>query len=142
MAQATSGNTVKVHYTGKLTDGMEFDSSRGRDPLEFKIGSGSVLPGFEEIVVGMEPGDKKTGTVACADAYGTYDDSRVLEIDRKTLPPDVKIEVGQVLEMRRDDGMVIPVKVAGFTDDTVKLDANHPLTDQDLVFEIELLEIV
>jgi len=142
MVEAKVGDTVKVHYTGSLIDGTEFDTSKNREPMEFKIGAEQVVPGFEQIVIGMQPGETKASTVACDDAYGPRDDKRVLDVDRKSLPPDVEIEVGQVLEMCHEDGARIPVMVADVGDDKVTLDANHPLAGKDLTFEIELLEIV
>jgi peptidylprolyl isomerase len=142
MAQAKKGDKVNVHYTGTLKDGTEFDSSRKREPLEFELGSDSVIPGFEKIVTGMTPGEKKTGTIPSDEAYGPHHDDRVFETDRNQLPGDLEIKKGQIVEMRRPDGVTIPAIIVAITDHTVSFDANHPLAGQDLTFEIELIEIL
>ena len=141
MPQPTDGNTVKVHCTGTRKDGSQFDSSIGRDPLEFVIGEGRVLPAFEKLVCEMEPGDKKTVTIPCDDAYGIPDPRRLIEMDRKQLPDDVQVAAGQFVELTRPDGATIPALVSSVTDDTIVCDANHPLAGEDLTFEIELVEI-
>ena len=130
MQQAKSGDTVKVHYHGKLTDGTTFDSSEGRDPLEFKVGSGSVIKGFDEGVEGMAD-----------EAYGQKDESRVIDFPKANFPPDLNPEVGMQLNMSNGAGQVIPVVIVEVGEDMVMLDANHPLAGQDLVFDIEMVDI-
>lgn len=142
MAQAKNGDTVKVHYTGKLDDGSEFDTSTGRDPMEFTLGEGMVIPGFEETVLGMEAEETKTVTIPADKAYGLHNKEMVVEVDRNQFPPDVAPEVGQQLQMRRPDGQTLVVVVTEVSESTVTLDANHPLADKDLTFEIQLVEIV
>jgi len=142
MAQAKNGDTVKVHYTGKLDDGSEFDTSIGRDPLEFTLGEGMVIPGFEETVLGMEPEETRTATIPADKAYGLHNKEMVMEVDRSQFPPDVAMEVGQELQMQRPDGQTIVIVVTEVSESTVTLDANHPMADKDLTFEIQLVEIV
>lgn len=136
------GDTVRVHYTGKLSDGRVFDTSDERDPLEFTLGEGNIIPGFEKTVEGMEVGEEKTEEIPCDQAYGQHHDDLVFEIDRNQIPDDIKLEVGLQLQMSRADGKTVPVTIAGVDDETVKLDANHPLAGQDLTFTIRLEEIV
>ncbi len=142
MAQAKTGDTIRVHYTGELDDGTVFDSSRGREPLQFTIGGGQIIPGFDRAVVGMQPGDSKTERIPCADAYGPHRAEMMVEVDRSMVPDDVELEIGQQLELRGKDGTAVPVRVAELTDAKVKLDGNHPLAGKDLIFNIELVEIV
>ena len=137
MTAAKTGDKVKVHYTGKTTEGQVFDSSRGRDPLEFTIGTGQLIPGFEQAVVGMQAGENKTETIAAEKAYGPRMQELVIDVGRDKLPPDLKPEVGQRLALTDPQGRNFPVVVAAVADDTVKLDGNHPLSGQNLVFEIE-----
>jgi len=141
MQQVKNGDTVKVHYHGKLTDGTTFDSSEGRKPLEFEVGSGSVIPGFNNGVLGMSVGDKKTVNIAAEEAYGIVEEDRVMEFPIDRFPPDLKPEVGMTLTMSDGNGQQFPVVIAGVQDDVVVLDANHPLAGKDLVFDIELMEI-
>lgn len=141
MAQAKQGDTVRVHYTGKLEDGTVFDSSEGSDPLEFTIGEGEVIPGFENAVVGMEPGQKKTVTIPADEAYGFHQDELIATVGRDQFPDDVKPEMGQQYEMQRDDGETFVMTVTEITDDEVTLDANHPLAGEDLTFDLELVGI-
>lgn len=141
MAAAKSGDTVKVHYTGKLTDGTVFDSSMDRAPLEFKLGEGDIIEGFERIVAGMSPGEKKSGEIAAEDAYGAHHPDMVMKVDLDQFPDDLVPEVGQRLEMTQDEGDPMDVTVVEVTDELVTLDANHPLAGEALVFEIELVEI-
>jgi peptidylprolyl isomerase len=141
MAQANSGTTVRVHYTGKLDDGQVFDSSRQREPLEFTLGGGQVIPGFDQAVAGMEPGEAKTVTIPADEAYGGRSEELFLRVERDRLPPDLEPEVGQQLQMNQG-GQVAIVTVAEVADDAVTLDANHPLAGKDLTFELELVEIV
>lgn len=141
MARAQKGDTVSVHYIGRLTDDTTFDSSRGRDPLTFQLGSGEVIAGFEDGVVGMEPGETRTVRISAADAYGPYDSNQVVEVQRAAFPDDIVPAVGQQLQVQLADGSPIEVIVSAVQDDTVMLDANHPLAGQDLIFDIELVSI-
>ena len=141
MSQAKQGDTVKVHYTGKLEDGTVFDSSLEDDPLEFTIGEGDLIPGFEQAIVGMEPGESKIEKIPSEQAYGPYAEEMVIEIDRSYMPADFTPEVGQRLQVQQSDGEVVPVIITELNAETVTLDANHPLAGQDLIFEIQLLEI-
>lgn len=141
MAAVQAGDTVKVHYTGKLEDGTVFDTSAEREPLEFTLGSTGIIPGFEQAIMGMNPGESKTITIPSADAYGPHDEKMVFQVQREQLDPSVKPEVGQQLQVHRDDGEAFVVKVVEIGDDGVTLDANHPLAGLDLTFDIELLEI-
>lgn len=141
MAQAQAGDQVKVHYTGKLDNGMVFDSSVGSDPLEFSLGQGNVIPGFDQAVQGMSPGDSKTVKIPADQAYGPYREEMVVEANRENLPPDLAVEVGQQLQISQPNGQVIPVVVTDLSESKVTLDANHPLAGQALTFELELVEI-
>ncbi|MCC5886882.1 MAG: FKBP-type peptidyl-prolyl cis-trans isomerase [Gammaproteobacteria bacterium] len=142
MAEAKQGDTVRVHYTGQLDDGTEFDSSRDRDPLEFQVGSGQVIAGFESAVAGMAVGDSCTTTIVAAEAYGPRRDELVVDIERSQLPADMDLEVGQALQVKDQNDQPFVVHVAAVAEESVKLDANHPLAGKDLTFEIELVEIV
>ncbi|RMF56605.1 MAG: peptidylprolyl isomerase [Calditrichaeota bacterium] len=142
MGQAKTGDTVKVHYTGKLVDGTIFDSSENRAPLEFTIGDGQLIPGFEQAVIGMQPGETVTVTIAADDAYGQYNPVLVQEIGRDMLPEDLEPQVGQQLEATQGDGGRLIVTITEVSDDTITIDANHPLAGKDLVFDIQLVEIV
>ena len=142
MQQVKNGDTVKVHYHGKLNDGTTFDSSAGREPLEFEVGSGMVIPGFDEGVVGMTVGEKKTINIPAENAYGPVEEERILEFPIDRFPPDMKPEVGMALNMSNGQGDQIPVVITEVKEDAVILDANHPLAGQDLIFNIELVEIV
>ena len=141
MSQAESGNTVKVHYTGTLADGSRFDSSRGGDPLEVILGSGSVIEGFEQALMGMAVGESKTVTIVAAEAYGEHHADRVHEVEREKMPDDIKLQVGVILEAVGADGTPMPVQIADLSETMVTLDFNHPLAGQDLTFELELVEI-
>ena len=141
MAEAKKGDTVAVHYTGTLGDGTVFDSSRERDPLEFTLGSGQVIPGFDTAVEGLAEGESVKTTIACDQAYGKRNDQLVIETPRQHIPAEVQLEVGRRLQARSSEGQVTGVTVTKVTDETVTLDANHPLAGQDLTFEIELVEI-
>jgi peptidylprolyl isomerase len=142
MTKAKNGDTVKVHYTGKLEDGTVFDSSESREPLKFTIGKGNVIPGFEEAVVGMSPGDSKTEKVLADQGFGPYREELVVDIDRGRIPAGVEPEVGKPLQIQQRDGQTTQVMVTGVTESKVTLDANHPLARNDLVFDIQLLEIL
>jgi peptidylprolyl isomerase len=139
--EAKKGDTVKVHYTGKLEDGTVFDSSQGRQPLEFQLGSGSVIPGFEEAIVGMQEGENKTTQIPADQAYGAYHDEMLLTVPRDQFPPDIEPEVGQELELRQQDGQSFVVQVKDVSEGEVTLDANHPLAGEDLTFDIQLVQI-
>ena len=141
-SKAKEGDVVKVHYTGKLKDKSIFDSSQDGDPLEITLGTGQVIPGFEKAVVGMDVGDSKTVEIAAKDAYGSYRDELVVEIDKERIPEDLSVKVGQQLVLRQAEGPPIRVTVTDMSEQSVTLDANHPLAGQDLTFEVQLMEIV
>lgn len=141
MAQAKTGDTVKVHYTGKLKDGEVFDSSEGSDPLEFKIGDGQIIAGFEEEVVGMAEGESKTINIEAEKGYGEHHDELVVEVGRDQFPPEITPEVGQQLQVKQQDGQTIPVRVTDTSKTSVTLDANHPLAGKDLTFDIEVVKL-
>lgn len=141
MAQAKTGDTVSVHYTGTLEDGTVFDTSRERDPLEFTLGEGRVLPGFESAVLGLEPGDSASTTIPPEKGYGERREDLVLTVPREQLPDTIEPKPGQQLEMRTPDGRALPVTVVQADDRVVLLDANHPLAGRELRFELELVGI-
>ena len=136
-----AGKTVKVHYKGTLDDGTVFDSSEGRDPIEFEIGSGQVIPGFDSAVAGLEPGQSETINIPSAEAYGEPRDEMVGQIPRTELPDDMEPAVDMVLSMQSPEGEM-PVRIVEVAADTVTLDANHPLAGQDLTFELTLVEVM
>lgn len=138
---AQNGDTVKVHYTGTLDDGSVFDSSIGRQPLEFTLGEGSVIPGFESAVNGMKIGDSKTVTIPCDQAYGQRDENQIIQVPKSQLPENLNPSVGQQLQMQTMEGQVLVVTVTRVDADSITVDANHPLAGQDLTFKIELVEI-
>lgn len=142
MAEAKNGDTVRIHYTGKLDDGTEFDSSAGRDPLEFTLGDGDIIPGFEAAVVGMSAGDNKTVEIASNDAYGPRHEEGVQEVERSVIPDEIELKVGAQLQATGPDGNPLMMIVTDLNDSHVTLDANHPLAGHDLTFDIELVEIV
>lgn len=144
MPKVKEGDTVKVHYTGKLTeDGTVFDSSREREPLEFTLGNGQLIPGFEKAVVGMEEGDNTTVELDSEDAYGERREDLELEVSKSDLPDNIDPQVGMQLQMQQqEEGQAIPVQITEVEDEFVKLDANHPLAGKDLTFDIELIELV
>jgi peptidylprolyl isomerase len=141
MAQAKNGDNVKVHYNGKLDTGVLFDTSEGSDPLQFELGSGCLIPGFEEAVIGMSPGESKTVIIPPEKAYGRYREDRVIKIDKKDLPEDIVPAEGMTLEVCASNGVMVPVQITEIVGSTVTLDANHPLSEQTLTFEIKLVEI-
>ena len=141
MSQAKSGDTVKIHYTGTLDDGTEFDSSAGREPLEFSLGSGQVIVGFDNAVTGMTVGDSKTVTLPPDEAYGDRHEKLLQEVPRTSLPDDMKPEVGMQLQSQDPDGQVMNLVVADVSEESITVDANHPLAGQALTFAIELVEI-
>ena len=142
MARAKKGDKVKVHYTGTLDDGSVFDSSRKRDPFQFIIGENQVISGFEDAVIGMNPDETKTVKVAAENAYGPHLEEMVVALERDQFPEDLQPEVGQQLQVRRADDRNLIVRVTDVTETHVTLDANHPLAGEDLMFEIELVEIL
>ncbi|MEJ2481876.1 MAG: peptidylprolyl isomerase [Gemmatimonadota bacterium] len=141
MSAAVIGDTVAVHYTGSLDDESVFDSSRGRDPLEFTIGTGQVIPGFEEAVIGLEPGASARTRIEPEQAYGPRREDLRIPIARDQFPDGMEVSEGDHLQMQTQDGQSIPVHVVQVGDESVTVDANHPLAGQALTFEIELLEI-
>jgi peptidylprolyl isomerase len=141
MQQAKNGDKVKVHYHGRLTSGETFDKSEGREPLEFEIGSGMVIKGFDTGVTGMTVGDKKTITIPFNEAYGPRNPDMIIEMPKDRFPKDMEIEVGMPLGMSDGQGQQFQVVVTEIKDDMVLLDANHPLAGQDLVFDLELVSI-
>ncbi|MHC4572120.1 MAG: FKBP-type peptidyl-prolyl cis-trans isomerase [Planctomycetota bacterium] len=142
MAQAKSGDTVKVHYTGRLDDGTVFDSSAARDPLELTIGGDRLIPGFEQAVVGMNLGESKTVEIPADEAFGPYREELVTEVERSKLPMDIVPEVGQKLNMTDVGGQTTVVTVAEVSESSITIDTNHPLAGKDLTFDIELVQIV
>lgn len=141
MQQVKKGDTVKVHYHGKLTDGSTFDSSEGREPLEFEVGSGMVIQGFDNGVLGLAVGEKRTVHIPVDQAYGPKREDLLMEFPLSQFPPDIQPEAGMVLNMSNGEGQQMPVVIAEVRDSVVILDANPPLAGQDLVFDIELVEI-
>jgi len=141
MEQAKTGDKVKVRYTGKLDDGKVFDSSEGRNPMQFVIGAKELIPDFEQAVVGMSPGDSKTVKIASDRAFGPRREELVTEIDSQNIPPELELQVSQRLNATDPNGQTVAVTVVGITDSSVKVDANHPLAGADLTFDIEFVEI-
>lgn len=141
MAKAKKGDTVKVHYTGTLKNGEKFDSSEGRDPLEFKLGDQQVIPGFETAVEGLEVGEAKTVSIPASDAYGERSDDLVMTAALKDLNLDFNPKKGDQLTLQRSDGQQIPVRVVDVSEVDITIDANHPLAGEELTFKIELTEI-
>ena len=141
MTQAKSGDTVKVHYTGTLSDNTELDSSQGGEPLSFTIGQNMVIPGFENGVVGMKVGESKKVTIPADQAYGPYNNELVAAVPRSQVPPELDVSVGMVLQVRSTEGGLARAIVRDVSENEITLDLNHPLAGQDLTFEIELVEI-
>ncbi len=141
MAAAKTGDTVQVHYTGKLDDGTVFDSSREREPLAFQLGAGQIIPGFEKAVEGMAPGDKTTTVIPAAEAYGPRSEEALVTVPRSDLPPDIEPQVGQRLQMEQEGNHPLTVEIIQVDDHQVTLDANHPLAGKDLSFDIELVAV-
>jgi len=141
MSTAKSGDTVKVHYTGTLNDGSQFDSSQGRDPLEFTLGSGQVIPGFDQAVAGMAVGDNKTVTIPSGEAYGERSQEMIQQVPRSAIPDSIELEVGVMLTAQGPDGHTLNFAVMEFDDESVTVDGNHPLAGQDLTFALELVAI-
>jgi peptidylprolyl isomerase len=141
MSQAKSGDTVKIHYTGTLDDGTQFDSSSGREPLQFTLGSGQVIPGFEKAVEGMAVGDSKTVNIPPEQAYGPRHDQMIQEVPKTALPDDLEPVEGMALQAQGQDGKVVNLTVTAVQDDSITVDGNHPLAGKALNFDIELVDI-
>jgi peptidylprolyl isomerase len=142
MTKAKSGDTVRIHYTGTLGDGTEFDSSSGRDPLEFALGGGQVIPGFDKAVDGMAVGENKTVTIPPDEAYGERHEQLVQEVPKSALPDEIDPSVGMHLQSRSPEGQVLNLVVTEVAAESITVDGNHPLAGQALTFDIELVEIV
>ncbi len=141
MGKAKQGDTVAIHYTGRLEDGTVFDTSRDRDPLELTLGSGQVIPGFEKAVEGMAEGDTKTEKIPSEEAYGPRRDDMVLSLPKEQLPEHLDPAVGQQLQMQSQEGQVFEVTVVGLDEEKIEIDANHPLAGKDLTFDLELVKV-
>jgi peptidylprolyl isomerase len=142
MQTAKNGDVVKVHYTGKLTNGEQFDSSEGREPLEFTVGAGQMIKGFDSAIPGMSIGETKTINISPDDAYGQKNEKAIIEFPRDKVPANISLKVGMQLELRSETGQPIPVTIQEIRDDVIVLDANHSLAGKELIFDIELVEIL
>lgn len=141
MAEIKDGDTVRIHYTGTLKDGSTFDSSEGRDPLEFVVGAGHIIKGLDAALPGMQTGDKKSVSIDCADAYGPINPALHQGVPRDAIPDDIQLEVGMQLQMQTPQGQPMPVTVTAIDEEQVMLDANHPLAGRDLVFDFEVVSV-
>lgn len=141
MAEVKTGDTVAIHYTGTLQDGTTFDSSDGRDPLEFVVGSGQIIPGLDKALPGMTEGDKKVVNIPPEEAYGELNPEMRQSVPREGIPADIPLEIGTQLQMQTPDGQALPVMVVEVDEATVTLDANHPLAGKDLQFDFEVVKI-
>ncbi|HRN49500.1 MAG TPA: peptidylprolyl isomerase [Niabella sp.] len=141
MQQVKNGDKIKVHYHGKLTSGETFDKSEGREPLAFEVGSGMVIRGFDDGVIGMAVGEKKTIQIPVDEAYGPKNPEMIVNMPKDRFPADLQIEVGMPLLMSDQNGQQFQVVVSEILEDSITLDANHPLAGQELVFDLELVEI-
>jgi len=141
MSMAKDGDDVKVHYTGSLDDGTVFDSSRDREPMQFTLGKGQLIKGFENAVTGMSVGEKKTVRILSNEAYGPHRDELILKFNKADFPPDIEPKEGLVLNLKSPDGRFLLAEITEVSGDSVTLDANHPLAGQDLTFEIDLVEV-
>jgi len=141
MAKAKNGDTVKIQYTGKLEDGTVFEASSDGEPLQFTIGASKIIPGLEQAVVGMNPGESKTVEIPSDKGYGPHRKEMVMEVNRNQVPENIKTEVGQQLQMTKPDGQILLVRVTDVSESSVTFDANHPLAGKDLTFDIKLLEV-
>jgi len=142
MTEVKSGDTIRLHYTGTLADGTTFDSSAGREPLQFEVGSGQIIPGLDAAMPGMTVGEKKTVTIPPELAYGAHNPEAVQSIPRAQIPDHIPTEVGTQLQVQTPDGRPMPVVVTAADEQSVTLDANHPLAGKSLTFDVELVEIV
>lgn len=141
MTTAKAGDTVAIHYTGTLADGTQFDSSQGRDPLSFTLGSGQIISGLDAAITGLDEGAETKVTIPANEAYGAHDPQQVQQVPRETIPDEIPLEVGIQLQAQTPEGGNIALVVTDVADDTVTLDANHPLAGKDLTFEVELLSV-
>jgi FKBP-type peptidyl-prolyl cis-trans isomerase 2 len=141
MSAAKAGDTVKVHYTGTLNDGSQFDSSQGGEPLEFTLGSGQLISGFDTAVDGMTVGESKTVTIPSEQAYGAHNPEMMQQVPRSAMPSDLELETGMILTASGQDGQSLNFKVVEFDEEKVSVDGNHPLAGQDLTFDLELVSI-
>ncbi len=141
MTEIEDGDTVRIHYTGTLTDGNVFDSSDGRDPLEFVVGSGQIISGLDAALPGMIVGEKKRVEIPCLEAYGPINPAMRQSIPREGVPDDIPLDLGTQLQMQTSDGQAVGVTIVGVDDATITLDANHPLAGKDLIFEFEIVSI-
>jgi peptidylprolyl isomerase len=139
MTTIKDGDTVLIHYTGTLIDGTVFDSSDGRDPLEFVVGSGQIIPGLDVALPGMQAGDKKVVKIACKNAYGPINPAMRQGVPRDAIPDEIPLELGLQLQMHTPDGQPLPVTIVDITEAEVMLDANHPLAGKDLTFDFEVV---
>lgn len=142
MTTAATGDIVRIHYSGRLVDGTPFDSSEGRAPLEFTLGQGQVIRGLEAHVAGMGTGEKSTVTIPAAEAYGPRRDEAIQRIDRAKVPSGIDLAVGTQLNARTADGGMMPITVIGMDEASVTVDANHPLAGKDLIFDVEIVDVV
>jgi FKBP-type peptidyl-prolyl cis-trans isomerase 2 len=141
MTEIKSGDTVRIHYTGTLSDGSVFDRSEGRDPLEFKVGAGMVITGLDKALPGMVVGAQKKVVIAPDEAYGHIDPAARQELPRAQIPDDIPVEVGLKLQLQSPEGHVIPVSIVAVSEDTVTLDANHALAGKELTFDFEIVSV-
>jgi FKBP-type peptidyl-prolyl cis-trans isomerase 2 len=141
LSKAKDGDTVKVHYTGTLEDGEVFDTSKDKEPLEFQLGQGQLIPGFEKAVEGMEVGESTTVEIPSDEAYGELRDDLVINVPKDQLPEDISPQIGMQLQVNQQNGQPIPVRITEIGDEDLTLDANHPLAGKDLKFEIELVDV-
>ena len=141
MVQAVTGDTVKVHYTGKLEDGTVFDTSAESEPLQFKIGEGRLIPDFEKAVIGMEPGESKMINIVSDNAYGPHNEDMIMVVDRKDVPENLDPQLNQQLQIRQQNGNSFVVTVTDVSENNITLDGNHPLAGKDLIFDIQLMDI-
>jgi peptidylprolyl isomerase len=141
MSQAKSGDSVKIHYTGTLDDGTQFDSSAGRDPLEFELGSGQVIPGFDKAVDGMSVGDRKSVNIPAEDAYGVHHQQMVQDVPRDALPAEMEPAKGMSLQAEGPDGQAFNLVITAIQEETITVDGNHPLAGKALNFDLELVSI-
>lgn len=141
MARAKKGQTVAVHYTGKLADGSLFDSSRERKPIQFVLGEPGIIPGFQDAVEGLEPGERVVRSIPVEQAYGEWRPELQVRIERSRLPENLAVKIGQHLQLTRNDGREFTAKISGIQDDSITIDANHPLAGKELTFDIELVSI-
>jgi peptidylprolyl isomerase len=142
MSKAKSGDKVRIHYTGKLDDGTQFDSSAGREPLEFDLGGGGVIPGFDSAVDGMAVGESKSVKIESEEAYGPRHEELIQDVPKSELPDDIELSIGLQLQAQNPEGQVMRFMIAAVTEEVITLDGNHPLAGQNLNFDIELVEIV